>query len=105
VASLYITEYAQISPQGAARGSAQVGQEQPLAEQKISIAASSTASASFSPYTRLVRLHADAVCSILFGSSAVTATASSQRLNAGVTEYHGIPDKQVVTKVACITNS
>jgi hypothetical protein len=51
-----------------------------------------------------VRLHADAVCSVVFGGASAVATASNQRLAAGVSEYHGIPDKGVVTNLSVITN-
>ena len=105
MSSLYITEYAQISPQGAARGSAQAGQEVPLAEQKLTVSGASTASAAFNANTRLVRLHSDVICSVLFGGSSVSVGATSQRLAANVTEFHGIPAGQVVTKVAAISNS
>ena len=103
--NLYISEYASISPQGINRGQAQVPQEKPLAEQKIAFGATSTLSSTFNVNTRLVRLHADGICSVLFGGPSVVATANSQRLIAGVTEYHGIPDKQVVTNLACINNT
>ena len=105
MSSLYITEYSQISRQGVGVGSAQAPQETVLAEQKLTIGGGSTASAAFNANTRLVRLQSDAVCSVLFGSSSVVATANSQRLAAGVSEYHGIPPYQVVSKVAVITNS
>jgi hypothetical protein len=105
MASLYVTEYAQISRQGVGVGAAQAPQEPPLAEQKLTIGATAVLSSTFSTYTRLVRLHADAVCSVVFGGASVTATAANQRVAIGVSEYHGIPDKGVVTNLSVITNS
>ena len=105
MSSLYVTEYAHISPQGIARGAAQAPQEIPIAEQKLTIGATAVLSSTFSTYTRLVRLHADAVCSVVFGGASAVATANNQRLAAGVSEYHGIPDKGVVTNLSVITNS
>jgi hypothetical protein len=104
MSSLYITEYGQISRQGVGVGSAQAPQELPIAEQKLTIGSTAVLSSSFSTYTRLVRLQADAICSVKFGGNSVTVDATSQRLAAGVSEYHAIPDKGVVTKVAVITN-
>jgi len=106
VPSLYITEYSGIAPQGIARGSAQASREQPIAEQKLSIGATAVLSSTFNVNTRLVRLHADSgACSVLFGGAGVVATAASQRLASGVSEFKGIPDKQVVTNLSVITNS
>jgi hypothetical protein len=102
---LYISEYSHISKQGVGVGAGQVPQEPPLAEQKITLAASSTLSATFNVNTRLIRLHADAICSVELGGASVVATTGSQRLAAGVTEYKAIPDKQVISNLAVITNT
>lgn len=106
MSTLYITEYSQISPQGAARGSAQAPQEQPIVEQTVSFSGPAVLSSAFNAKTRLVRLHADHTCSVLFGGAGVVATTGSQRLVAGVTEFHGLADGgSGVTNLSVITNS
>jgi len=70
------------------------GQEPALAVQSLAIAAGSTPSASFSSDTRFVRLHTDAACRVEFRANGPNtdpvATASSQRLPAGATEFFGV---------------
>lgn len=106
MASLYITEYGGIS---LGANGAQAPEEPPLAEQKLTIGASSVASAAFNAGTQLVCLHADAICSVKFGTAAdvalginPTATAASRRLNADTDRYFGVNGGM---KVAVITNS
>jgi len=53
--------------------------------------------------TTFVRLHTDAICSIKFGVNP-TASATTARMAAGRTEYHGVPLGQAY-KVAVITNA
>jgi len=72
-------------------------------EQTVAIAAGSAQSNAFSAATRIVRLHTDAVCSIKFGINP-TATATSSRMAAGQTEYHGVLVGQSF-KVAVISNT
>src|SRR3974390_49321 len=103
--SLYITEYSKISRGGVGKTAAQAPQEPPIAEQKLSIGATAVLSSTFSTYTRLLRIHADAPCSVLLGGAGVVATANSERLAAGVSEFKGVPDKGVVTNLSVITNS
>ena len=105
MASLYLTEYAQISRGGVGKTAAQAPQEPPIAEQKLAIGATAVLSSTFSTYTRLLRIHADAPCSVLLGGASVVATANSERVAAGVTEFKGVPDKGVVTNLSVITNS
>ena len=52
MASLYITEYAQISRQGVGVSAAQAPQEPPLAEQKLTIGSTAVLSSTFSTYTK-----------------------------------------------------
>jgi hypothetical protein len=47
-------------------------------------------SAAFNAKTCFVRLHTDAVCSLKFGTNP-TASATTARIAAGQTEYHGVP--------------
>jgi hypothetical protein len=99
VASLYVTEYAQLVQQ---QGEAQMmAVAPPLAEQKIAIGGASTPSAAFNAATRCVRIHTDAICSIAFGTAPVAA-ATNARLGANATEYFGV---QPGSKVAVITNT
>jgi hypothetical protein len=102
VAVLYITEYAGLTPSPVG-GLAQLSQENPLAEQTVSIGVSSAQSSAFNAKTRIVRLHCDAVCSVEFGTNP-TATSSTQRLAANQTEVKGVP-VGASFKVAVIQNS
>ncbi len=58
--------------------------------QSIAVSGTSTQSATLSSTTRMVRIVADENCRIDSGTSP-TATASSMPIQAGVTEYFGIP--------------
>lgn len=98
MASLYITEYAGIS---IGAGGAQAPEEPPLAEQKLTIGASSVQSAAFNTATQLVCLHADAICSVTFGSNP-TATTASRRIPVDGERYFGVNGSM---KVAVITNT
>lgn len=98
MASLYITEFtgtAYVVADSTTAGesflvNAQVSEEPPLAEQKLTISGSSTASAALNRKTYLVRVHTDAICSIAVGKTTPTATTSSRRLAANQTEYFGV---------------
>jgi hypothetical protein len=84
---LYITEYAHTGEQGGDPVQcAFVPQNGPIAEQKIAIGGGSVSSAAFNTNTKLLRLHSDAICSILFGITPV-ATVASGRMAANQTEY------------------
>lgn len=96
MATLFISEYT-----GALIGGGQVAVEPSITDQIVAVSGSSTASAAFSPSTHLVRLLADASCSIAFGSSP-TAALTSKLLPANVPEYFAVRPGH---KVACITNT
>ena len=99
MASLYISEYAELPDQ---RGHIiLVGKEPAIASQKVTIGGSSTQSDAFQKETKFVRLNCDVACSVLFGADP-TATASHARLSAGSTEFFGITKGH---KLAVITNS
>lgn len=100
MASLYVTEYAGNAVPGP--NGAQVAPGIPLATQKITIGGTSTASSAFNAQTKLVRLHADAICSFLFGAASPTAAATDSRLAADQTEYFSV---QGGGFVAAITNT
>jgi hypothetical protein len=103
MAKLYITEYSDIAQ--TVRGSAPVGQENSdvVEQTPVTIGGGSLSSSAFAATTTYVRIHADAICSIAFGTSP-TATANSRRLAADTTEYFGVP-KGSSYKVAVITNT
>lgn len=58
-------------------------------------------SAVFPNGTRMVRVHADAICSIAFGVTPV-ASVDTMRLAAGQTEYFGVKPGE---KLSVITNT
>jgi len=98
---LYVTEYAgvaYITP-----GGVPVPQNPPIASQVVDYTAGVAASTAFNPATKLIRIHADSICSVAFGT-APTATTGTARLIAGQTEYHGVP-KGKAFKVSAITNT
>lgn len=88
MAVLYITEYAGLMPSPVG-GQAQIPMEPPLAEQTVAIT-TATSSSAFNAKTRLIRIHADAICSVLVGTTP-TALTTSGRFAAGQTEYRGVP--------------
>jgi hypothetical protein len=106
MAVLYVTEFARIG-RDAAGYSAPMAEQAPLAEQTVAIGAGSVQSSAFNSATRVVRLHADVICSIKFGT-APTATAATARMAAGTTEYFAVDASQQALapfKVAVITNT
>jgi hypothetical protein len=89
MATLYVTEFLKIGKD--ANGQfAQAASQLPLAEQTVTISASSAQSSAFSTQTALVRLVSDVNCCILFGTDP-TATASKMLLVAYVPEYFVVP--------------
>jgi hypothetical protein len=100
---LYIREYV-VMPQQTGMG-LPIGQEPGVDQTPVAIGAGSLQSAAFATATRFVRIHADAICSIEFGSNP-TATANSMRFAAGQTEYFGVKNSDATPlKVAVITNT
>lgn len=98
MATLYITEYAE---SGYIASGVPVGREPSLACQTVAIGGSSTQSSAFGNKTRLIRVHTDAICSILVGTNP-TATAAKSRMAANQTEYFQVDP---AAKLAVITNS
>jgi hypothetical protein len=96
MATLYIAELS-----GTRASGMQVAMTPPLVEQTVAIAGASAQSAAFDNATVVVRIHADAVCSIAFGTNP-TATTAKMRLAADSTEYFAVKGGQ---KVAVITNT
>lgn len=87
MASLYITEFALIGE--TSRGKVQTPEWPAVAHQKLTIGAE-TDSAAFNAATKFIRVHADAICSIVITASAPAATTSMCRMAAGQTEYFSV---------------
>jgi len=87
MATLYITEYGTIAGLPAT-ANGQVPLEPPLADYTVSIPGISPA---FQPTTRMVRLHCDAICSVLFGQTPSASTMNG-RMATNQTEFHGVPE-------------
>lgn len=101
MATLYISEYSE-SSFGQVPRALPVASEPALTEQTpITISGTSAQSAAFNVKTRVIRVHADAICSILVGANP-TATTANKRLAANSTEYFSV---QPGDKLAVITNT
>lgn len=74
----------------------------PTASQKITITGASAQSAAFNSATVIIRVHADAPCSVQIGGTNPTATTTSARFAAGQTEYFLVSPGD---KLAVITNT
>jgi hypothetical protein len=96
MAKLYVTEFG-----GIAAGPTPVGVTPPIIEQTPVAIGAEAKSAAFDYATVLVRLHADAICSIAFGTSP-TASTSTMRMAANQTEYFAVKGGQ---KVSVISNT
>lgn len=103
MASLYITEYENIAYVGDGRG-VPVGLEPALATQKVSFTGTPGQSAAFNARTRFVRLHADGIMSIAFGTNP-TAAVTDPRVAASTTEFFGVSNAAQGLKVSAITNT
>jgi len=94
MATLYITEYIDIAKGVGTWSQAQAPQAtglQPSLDQApVAITASSSQSAAFQQSTILVRIHCDAICSVVIGLPNPTATTANARLAANQTEYFGV---------------
>ena len=99
MAILYVTEYGTISGLPAT-ANGQMPLEPPLADYQVPIPGISPA---FQPTTRCVRLHCDAVCSVLFGQAPSASTANG-RLAQNQTESRGVPEGMNF-KVSVVANT
>lgn len=103
MAKLYITEF--VTPGVAHGGVVPVGHAagwRENASSPLAITAASTVSVAFATNTSLVRLHADATCSVNIGVVGTTATVSNARMIQNQTEYYAVMPSQAV---AVITNT
>lgn len=73
----------------------------PIAEQRVAIGGTSAQSAALNAETRMVRVIADAICSVAVGPNP-TATTSTMRLAADSVEYFFV---NPTDKIAVISNS
>lgn len=108
MAKLYISEY---SARGFVRGDAPTGAVQsssvevalePSIDQVVTFS-TETKSATLNKNTQLIRIHADAKCSIVVGTSP-TATTNSKKMVADQTEYFSVP-RNSGYKVSVISNN
>ena len=99
MASLYVSEYEGLGQLG---GRFLPGVSEPsLATHVVAIGGASAQSPAFSTGTHLVRVHADANCSLKFGQNP-TASTTDLRTVAGFTEYFAVNPGD---KVAVIANA
>lgn len=105
--TLYINEYqksahANAEEWGYTDNGLQVAKEPAITSQTVAIGGSSVLSNPFGLTTRLVRIHADSVCSILFGAVGTTpaAATTNARLAAGQTEYFGVAPGMTIAVIA-----
>lgn len=96
MAKLYITECSNI---GTASG-AQVLKMPPVATQVVDFSGGVQPSAAFNRSTWVIRIHADAICSVRFDGSA--STTSHMRMVAGQTECFQV---QPGDKLSVISNT
>lgn len=97
-ATVYIEEFSDSIPVTRYQAAVAPG----ITKQTVAIGGSSTQSSAFNTLTRLIRVHADAICSIEIGTTNPTATTSSMRFVAGQTEYFLVNSGD---KLAVITNN
>ena len=100
MAVVYIEEFPE-SPVGKNGQIIPAGRQPSLATQVVSITVGSLQSAAFNAKTKFIRMHADSVCSYLFGSNP-TATTTTPRMAANQTEYFAV---NAGDKVAVISNT
>jgi hypothetical protein len=91
MAKLYIAEYGTIVGLPAT-ANGQVPLEPPIIEQVLDFTGGRVMSNPFQQYTRMLRLHCDAICSLIVGPNPQAATTSNGRWAANQTEYRGVPE-------------
>lgn len=101
MSTLYISEYAEAAHFPTTLG---VGAEPSHDQTPLTISSTSGASAAFQNNTRLVRIHTDAICSIVFGTAPTAVAQTQKRLAANQTEYFGVP-MGMSYKVAVVTST
>lgn len=99
MATVYISEFCDML--GLGKGLGSLAKQPSIAEQTVAIGGGSVQSAAFNNGTTFIRVHTDAICSILIGENP-TAVATKCRMAAGQTEYFAV---RAGHKIAVITNS
>jgi hypothetical protein len=102
MSNLYITEYAEQARDEQGQHIL-AGKEPAIATQKVAFTGTAGTSAAFNALTTFVRIHADGIASVKFGT-APTATTSDPRIGSGVTEFFGV-QAGASLKVSAITNT
>lgn len=97
MATLYVTEFQfqhvdQGRPVPCAFGA-------PITNNNIAITGGSLQSNPFSANTFLIRVHSDAICSILVGTNPTVST-SDARMAANQTEYFGVQPGQIIAVIS-----
>jgi hypothetical protein len=79
----------------------QLANAPPVAEQTIAIGGASVVITNpFGSKTVEVRIKTDAICSIKFGDSTVTATVNNMRMSAEDTEYFSVQPNQYIAVIS-----
>jgi hypothetical protein len=111
MSTLYICEYVGLGVVGrfaGASGVAAMAQEPGTDQTPITISGTQAQSAAFGSATKFIRVHTDAICSIVIGPTSLNsgagpeATTSNKRLAANQTEYFGVSAGQ---KLSVISNT
>lgn len=107
MASLYITEYANLAQSGSVNAPMQFPLAAPaspsIADQKLAIGVTSVQSAAFNKSTSFIMVNCDTACSIAI-SADPTAAATAHRMGANETRFYGVPVGRDY-KLAVITNT
>lgn len=91
MATLYITEFSNQARDAGGFLAGGVPQMPAVATQTVAIGAGSVASAAFNSATKMIRVHADAICSVKIGGTNPTAAATDMRMAANSPpEYFGV---------------
>lgn len=101
MATVYIAEFNAIG--GGGNFPVAGAQMPPIVQQTVAIGGASTQSNPFNAGTTFIRVHVDAICSIMIGPDP-TATTATMRMAAGQTEYFSVP-RGLSYELAAITNT
>ncbi len=102
MAKVYITEYQSLQDRIGMTYVAQMPMNPPVSYQSVLIGSTSVPSGPFDPRTNIIRVEADAVCSIDIGASPTGTTGTMRLASNTVGEYFGVRPGD---KIAVITNS
>lgn len=102
MADVFISEFGGSGPLVSKKYGNDFPQAPSLAEQKVTIGATSAASAAFNSGTSLVRVKAMAACHVVVGGSAPVATTNSMPMANGETQFFNVKpgDKVAVIQPA-----